>query len=155
MRLAYSFEDRGRPRHVHRALTEEPGQRRLQHVVGQWNECWRSGRSVLHVYDEGTSLRFIDSRPCATRTCWTADGLAAEIYRLCDSAQTRASLIQRLIARPGATQTTIESAITGLVDDKVLLSLKDKVLALGVTPLSVFQAELLQISASASQQMGN
>jgi ribosomal peptide maturation radical SAM protein 1 len=155
MRLAYSFEDRGRPRHVHRALTEEPGQRRLQQVVGQWNERWRTARPVLHVSDEGTSLRFFGSRPCATRTSWTAEGLAAEIYRLCDSAQTRASLIQRLVAHPGATQTTIESAITGLVDDKVLLSLRDKVLALGVAPLSVFQAELLQISASASQQVGN
>jgi magnesium-protoporphyrin IX monomethyl ester (oxidative) cyclase len=134
-RLAYSFEDRGRPRHVHRALTDEPGQHALQQVVRQWNECWRALRPVLHVHDEGRRLRFFDTRPCATRSSWRADPLTAEIYRLCDSAQTPAGLDQRLASR-GASATTqeIESALTELLDAKVLLSLKGKLLALGVPP---------------------
>ena len=56
MRLAYSFEDSGHPRHVHRAMTDEPGQRRLQEVVREWNESWRTARPVLHVHDDGSRL---------------------------------------------------------------------------------------------------
>ena len=102
MRLAYSFEDRGRPRHVHRGLTDEPGQRQLQEVVRHWNDAWRTAPPVLHVDDDGHRLLFFDSRPCATRRSWTTEGMGAEIYRLCDSAQTPAALIHQLSARRGA-----------------------------------------------------
>src|SRR6185369_11973615 len=81
MRLAYSFEDNGRPRHMHRAFSDEPGQQRLQYVVVEWNQMWRSSRPVLAVYDEGDRLRFFDTRPCAIQRSWTVEGLEADIYR--------------------------------------------------------------------------
>jgi magnesium-protoporphyrin IX monomethyl ester (oxidative) cyclase len=136
MRLAYSFEDRERPRHVHRSLTEEPGQSQLQEVVWRWNHSWRASPPVLHVHDEGHRLCFLDTRPCARHRSWSTDGLGAAIYRLCDSAQTRTGLMHRLSTERGTDVTVaeVESAIAELLDAKVMLSLKGKVLALGVCP---------------------
>jgi len=87
-------------------------------------------------HDDGHRLLFFDSRPCATRRSWTTEGMGAEIYRLCDSAQTPAALIHQLSARRGAdiAGQELEAAIDALLDAKVLLSLKGKLLALGVPP---------------------
>jgi ribosomal peptide maturation radical SAM protein 1 len=136
MRLAYSFQDSGRPRHVHRGLSDQPGQLELQEVVWQWNEIWRNSRPVLQAYDEGDRVLFFDTRPCASQRSWTAGGLEAEVYRLCDSAQTRAALIPQLSARRGAevSRQEIDPAIDNLLENQVLLSLNGKLLALGVSP---------------------
>ena len=134
MRLAYSFEDSGRPRHMHRAMTDEPGQHRLQQVVREWNDAWRGSPPVLQVRDDGDRLQFVDSRPCATRMRWTTEPLEAEVYRLCDSAQTPAALTHLVSVRRG-TEVAIadlQPGIDSLLDAKVLLSLKGKLLALGV-----------------------
>jgi ribosomal peptide maturation radical SAM protein 1 len=134
MRLAYSFEDSGRPRHAHRGLVEEPGQQCLQHVVREWNERWHASRPVLNVHDAGDRLQFTDSRPGAARAAWTVGGLEAAVYRLCDSAQTPAALAQQLTAQSAGEVTApeVESAIRELLDTRVVLSLKGRVLALGV-----------------------
>lgn len=134
MRLAYSFEDSGRPRHVHRGLSHDPGQRKLQEVVWEWNETWRNSQPLLHAYDAGDRVDFYDTRPCARQTNWTATGLESEIYRLCDSAQTPAALLHQLSAQRGAgvSQPEIDPVIDNLLDAKVLLSLNGKLLALGV-----------------------
>jgi magnesium-protoporphyrin IX monomethyl ester (oxidative) cyclase len=130
MRLAYSFEDTGRPQHMHRGMSDEPGQQQLQQVVMHWNEIWRHSRPVLQVKDEGVRLHFFDTRPCAIRTYWSVEGLAADIYRLCDSAQTCAALESQL--NPEISDHEIESAVRSLTDTKVLLSLNGKLLAIGV-----------------------
>ena len=124
---------------MHRGLAEEPGQSQLQDVVREWNASWHTSRPVLQVHDEGDRLRFVDSRPCARQSTWTMEGLEAEIYRLCDSAQTPAALMHQLSAGGAANVTTsaVESAIDSLLDTQVVLSLKGKVLALGVRPDSL------------------
>ena len=116
MRLAYSFEDSKRPRHMHRALSEEPGQQRLQDVVMQWNQLWRSAKPVLEVRDEGERLRFFDTRPCAIQSTWTIEGVEADVYRRCDAAKVLTS--------------EEEMAIQNLIRNKVLLALNGKYLAL-------------------------
>ncbi len=125
MRLAYSFEDSKRPGRMHRGLSDEPGQRRLREVVSHWNNIWQQSRPVLQVYDDGRRLHFLDTRPSAARRSWTAEGLEADVYRLCDTAQTTAALSSQL-------KTDIEPAITSLLETKVLLSLNNKLLALAV-----------------------
>ena len=127
MRLAYSFEDSKRPQHMHRGLSDYPGQQRLQYVVREWNELWRSSRPVLQVYDDGDRLRFYDTRPCAIQRSWTIEGLEAEIYRLCDSARTPRALKSQLSATEA-----LDAAISNLLASKVLLSINDKLLAIGV-----------------------
>jgi hypothetical protein len=54
------------------------------------------------------------------------EGLEADIYRLCDSAQTRSALKAQLKTPE------IEPAIDSLIRSKVLLSLNDKLLAIGI-----------------------
>jgi ribosomal peptide maturation radical SAM protein 1 len=134
MRLAYSFEDNGRPRHMHRGLSDEPGQKQLQEVVREWNDVWHSSQPVLQVYNEGNRLHFWDTRPCANQRSWTAEGLEAEVYRLCDSAQIPAALNRELSARHGVevSMQEIGPAIDNLLRSKVLLSLNGKLLAIGV-----------------------
>ncbi len=130
MRLAYSFEDSGRPRHMHRAFSDEPGQQRLQYVVVEWNQMWRNSRPVLAVYDEGDRLRFFDTRRCAIQRSWIVEGLEADIYRLCDSARSHAALKSQLGRE--VSNEDLELAIDNLLNTKVLLSLNDKLLAIGV-----------------------
>ena len=125
MRLAYSFEDSKRPQHMHRGLSDQPGQQRLQYEVREWNELWRGSRPVLQVSDEGDCLRFVDTRPCAIQRSWTIEGLEAKIYRLCDSARTRTTLKSQLSATED-----LEPAISNLLSSKVLLLMNNKLLAL-------------------------
>jgi ribosomal peptide maturation radical SAM protein 1 len=134
MRLAYSFEDSGRQRHIHRAMQDQPGQQELEKVVRQWNQIWSTSPPVLRACDEGGQLRFIDTRSCAYQPSWIAGELEAEIYRLCDSAQAPAALLQQLSNRRGkqVSMREIEPAIECLCEAKVLLELNGKMLGLGV-----------------------
>jgi hypothetical protein len=136
MRLAYSFEDSGRRGHIHRGLSDAPGQKQLHDVVRQWNNVWRSSRPVLQVCDEGTGVRFYDTRPCASQRSWFAEGLEADVYRLCDYAQTPTALKKQLANQRGTeiSPAEIEKAINRLLESKVLLSMNEKLLALGVGP---------------------
>jgi ribosomal peptide maturation radical SAM protein 1 len=139
MRLAYSFEDKGRPRHMHRGLSDDPGQQELREVVRQWNEVWRNSRSVLQVYDDGSALQFFDTRPCAMQRSWIAEGLEADVYRLCDSAQSPSALLQQLSAQREVSPPEFQAAIDHLVELKVLLSLNGKLLGLAVSPNQLAQ----------------
>jgi len=132
MQLAYSFEDNQRPRHMHRAFSDEPGQQRLQEAVMYWNELWRGSRPVLQVHDDGERLRFVDTRPFAIHQSWTTTGLEAKIYRLCDSARTPAALKSQLTNNGDVSREEIDAAIGMLLAHKVLLSMNDKLLAIGV-----------------------
>jgi len=130
MRLAYSFEDSGRLRHMHRGVSDEPGQTELREVVQQWNESWYSSRPLLQVRDEGDRLQFFDTRPSSHQRAWTIKGLAADIYRCCDSAQTPAAIARTFAAQSDPEQ--IDQEITKLVGNGVVLSMSGKLLALGV-----------------------
>lgn len=134
MRLAYSFEDTKRPGHMHRGLCDEPGQQRLQYVIREWNDLWRNSRPVVEVHDDGHCLRFFDTRPCAIQRNWTIEGLEADIYRLCDSARTPSALKSQLSTAHGRqiSLEELERAISNLLGSKVLLSLNEKLLAIGV-----------------------
>jgi magnesium-protoporphyrin IX monomethyl ester (oxidative) cyclase len=118
MRLAYSFEDEKRPRHMHRAMSDAPGHEQLQEVVRYWNDLWRHSKPVLQVSGEGDGLRIRDTRPCAIQSYWTISGVAAEIYRQCDSAQPLSMF---------------KSAdIETLLNNKIMLAMNGKLLAIGV-----------------------
>jgi hypothetical protein len=73
---------------------------------------------VLQVYDEGDGLRVIDTRPCAIQTNWTIRGVAAEIYRQCDSAQPLANFKSQ--------------DIEPLLNNKLMLAMHGKLLSIGL-----------------------
>ena len=134
MRLAYSFENSGQEGHVHRGLQDEPGQQELQEVVQHWNRIWQDSRPVLRVCEEGRRLRILDTRPCAQQRSWMTGELEADIYHLCDSAQTPAALLRGLSARRGTevSMQEAEPAIENLCRNNVLLRLNGKLLGVGV-----------------------
>jgi ribosomal peptide maturation radical SAM protein 1 len=135
MHLAYSFEDVEHQGHIHRAMHEQPGQQRLQEVLQEWNHVWHTARPALYVYQEGPRMRVVDSRGIAPRRVWTTDGLEAEVYRLCDSAQTPAGIMKQISARYNAevSPEDVEASIRTLCDAKVLLQMNGRLLSLGVT----------------------
>lgn len=126
MRLAYSFEDSAHDGHIHRGQHEQPGQQQLQGVLEEWNKAWYTSRPVLRVYDEGPRLRMVDTRPCAHERTWMVEGLEADVYRICDSAQTEAALQRRLSAG------NVGAAIDRLCAAKLMLRHDGRLLALGV-----------------------
>ena len=131
MRLAYSFEDSNRPGHAHRGFQAAPGQQRLQEAVQEWNFLWNSSRPQLQALDDGEKLHFVDTRPCAFETQWTAAELESEIYRLCDCAQTPTALLQRLTASgKNVSVEEVKAGIETLCAAKVALYLSGKMFAL-------------------------
>src|SRR5262245_23443731 len=135
MRLAYSFEDSGQRGHIHRGLQDQPGQQELQEVVRHWNALWQTSRPVLRIYDEGQQLQIVDTRPGAPQRSWIAGALEAEVYRLCDTAQTPTALLKQLSTRRGTevSMQEVAPAIETLCHAKVLLPLHGKLLGIGVT----------------------
>jgi magnesium-protoporphyrin IX monomethyl ester (oxidative) cyclase len=134
MELAYSFEDERQPGHVHRGLPGQPGQQKLQAAVEEWNDRWHTSRPVLRVRDEGDRLDVVDTRPCARQRTWTSGALEAEIYRLCDSAQAPASVLNQLRARHGreVPAPEVDAAIEALCRANLVLCLNGKLLGVGV-----------------------
>jgi magnesium-protoporphyrin IX monomethyl ester (oxidative) cyclase len=131
MRLAYSFEDTNHPGHAHRGFQEAPGQQRLQATVQEWNSLWNGSRPALRAFDDGESLHFLDSRPCAVQQQWTAGELEGQIYKLCDCAQTPIALVEQLPVRGKSVKLEeVKASIETLCAAKVALHLNGKVLAL-------------------------
>ena len=90
----------------------------------QWNDLSRGAKPVLHVHEEGAGLRVVDTRPCAIQSNWTITGVAAQIYRLCDSAQTMTALKTKVDA-------DLNAGLDTLLKNKVMLAMHDKLLAIG------------------------
>ena len=133
MRLAYSFEDEADHSHIHRGLHSQHGQQELQTVLEEWRHLWSSNRPILQVYPEGSGLRIVDTRPTAREPSWSAGEIEAEVYRVCDSAQTPATLMKQILARRADLPIEeVQAAIHTLCEAKVLLNLNGKLLSLGI-----------------------
>jgi len=114
-------------------VQEGPGQRELQETVQRWIDLWSSSRPRLEVCDDDRRLRFLDTRPGARRTHWTAGELESEVYRLCDSGQSSAALLETLTARGAqVSMLELEEAIDGLCAAQVAVRLGGKLLGLAV-----------------------
>jgi ribosomal peptide maturation radical SAM protein 1 len=135
MRLAYSFEDRGAEGHIHRGLHSQPGQQELQGVLQEWNRLWHTSRPILQVGIEGSELQIVDSRPVTHERNWIVGEMEAEVYRLCDSAQTPSALLKQISARRemGVSMEKVYTAIQTLCNAKVMLQMNGKVISLGIT----------------------
>ncbi len=135
MRLAYSFENHNQPEHIHRSVHNQPGQQKLQTVIKEWNATWNSSRPRLHVHDEGTRLRIVDTRPCAHDKNCTTGEMEAAVYRLCDTAQTYEALLKQLSIQyeSEVSVNDIKPAIETLCKARVLLPISGKLLSLGIS----------------------
>ncbi len=139
MRLAYSFENHNQAEHIHRSVQNQPGQQKLQTVIEEWNANWNSSRPILHVHDEGTKLRVIDTRSSTRDTYWTAGEMEASVYRLCDTAQTSQTLLKQLSMQyeSEVSFNDIQPAIDTLCRARVLLPISGKLLGIGINQQQV------------------
>ncbi len=124
--LAYFFED---------AATADgatPGIEALGRRLAEWQRLFAEPlRPVLCVTDRGDAVDLLDTRPDAARRRTTLGALDADVYRACDPALTAAELTRRL-ARPGADADAVRAALGRLVDQRLVLDLHGRYLALGV-----------------------
>lgn len=134
-RLAYYFEDAHRPRQRHRGHAATPGQRAIRSLLAQWNESWARGTAPrLRLIDGGDHLRLLDTRPNAPVQRWTLEGLAMDVYRLCNSAQTPAALHRKLSAQHPTPLSLedVETRANALCKAGLMLRWHNKLLALAV-----------------------
>lgn len=121
--LAYFFRDANRPKNG----TVLPGVAALQAAVVEWRKCYAQRlRPVLSATDDGESLRFFDTRPCAPRRRVELQGFSRELYLACDSAPT----LKDLVARFHNDSKGIEQGLQDLIRAKLLLESRGKYLGL-------------------------
>ena len=127
--IAYFFYDaNAKDRHVPKASFVELGTQ-----VSHWkNAFFREYPAVFCVTDRGDVLDFYDTRPCAPERRVRIDGLAREIYLVCDPSKGEADILKRFATgEPGAPSADlVKEILDDLSARKLMLHLNDKYLSL-------------------------
>jgi magnesium-protoporphyrin IX monomethyl ester (oxidative) cyclase len=92
-------------------------------------------RPVLAMREEEGCLAITDTRPCAVQREILLEGLAAEIYRACDAAQTPEQLVKLLQenGNPGIAWSEVQPIVERLRAQKILLPLDGRFISLAVS----------------------
>lgn len=118
--IAYFFEDQpGSIRRIERDRHESPLQA-TRGVVQDWKKRSRQSLPpILSVEDDGSTLKFLDTRPCAPSFRQTLEGPLRELYLACDEPRSERSLGEPAL-------------VEELVRRKLVLELNGRYLALAV-----------------------
>jgi ribosomal peptide maturation radical SAM protein 1 len=166
--LAYFFEDckdldatQIHP-YEQRVQLMQPGLDQVRAQVEEWVRLfWEGLPPILSMTDNGTSLRILDTRPCAMNRFHHLKGLARDIYLACDEATAALALIDALskVCYPEVLWGDIAPVIDQLKQNKLLLELNDKFLSLAVQgsvptlpPLKNFPGGCFNLSKQADAQ---
>jgi ribosomal peptide maturation radical SAM protein 1 len=102
--------------------------------VKRWAElasaAYPEERPQLDLYQSHGSLVIRDSRPCAVTSLHVLDGLAAAVYRFCDSVQTRKGLTRKLSL--DATESDIQQTLDELIAAQLAVEIEGQYIALAV-----------------------
>ncbi len=142
--FAYFFDDYTVDRDHVGSIAEaprRPGLATLQAAMAAWQMSWSAQMNAsaehqvlphLIAEDAGGRVILFDSRACRSAERIELDGLAADVYRACDRAQTRTLLERTLAALPGGAPDwdEVEAVLADLSARKVLLALDDWYFAL-------------------------
>jgi ribosomal peptide maturation radical SAM protein 1 len=141
MELAYFFEDKT-TWHLKKPIGRDPlqmlpGQREVESCIHEWAAgFWgMRGRPLLVTVDRQDCLRIIDTRPVAVTRTHSFQGLAAVLYRACSEAISPKALLSRIRTEQkdeGITWEDLEGHLNGFIDNKLMLLLSDKYLALAL-----------------------
>jgi ribosomal peptide maturation radical SAM protein 1 len=123
---------------------KRPGLRKLQEVVFDWQVQW-AGRmnaaaantvepAVLEMRDEAGRILIRDTRKCRLQPEQVLEGLAAQIYRVCDKALRPDAILKELTALGVQHRgwEEVGAAVQALCDQKLLLGLDGWYLSLAV-----------------------
>jgi ribosomal peptide maturation radical SAM protein 1 len=105
----------------------------LTRAVQHWWNVYRIApeeRPRLDLHHINDTLIIQDTRPCAVAATHRLEGLIAEIFLFCDTAQTRSTITHYL--PPTTTEPEIEAALQYLQDAKLLVALYGHFLSLAV-----------------------
>lgn len=126
--LAYFFVQEDRVRDS----MPSSGRAALSRQVSQWVSLHKRPLRPLLCMDRSDTgeIRILDTRPCATARRHVLGGWEARLYEACDPATTRKVLLQRFENETHADE--IETALSSLIEKKLLLDFGGKLLALAV-----------------------
>jgi ribosomal peptide maturation radical SAM protein 1 len=96
--------------------------------VEEWTRLAASKPARLDAYGTGDLLVIEDTRPCAARPQHIFTGLAARVYRECDTAARSATLARRL----GADEADIRGVVQRFLDERLMVDMDGQVLSLAV-----------------------
>lgn len=137
--LAYFFED---PAEMARRIPDENGKRKdrpgleaLKACVKEWKRLEQAKEPpMLSMKDDGDRLLVTDTRPCATESRISLEGLAYFVYKACDRALSPRELQKVLRTQSGLNVgwEEIEPIVVELQERKILVDLNNRLLSLAV-----------------------
>lgn len=110
-----------------------PGRDALQERVHEWVRSYRSPEPpILKMTEEASRTTIVDTRPIAPRRHVVLEGLAHRVHRICDRALTLSSIVNALSedGGPAVTAAEVTAQLQSLVDDKLVLRMGQRYLAL-------------------------
>jgi hypothetical protein len=134
--LSYTFKDKfytlikNEPQMA--ALFERHGVRNLERAVFQW--CVASisqNQPVLSMKISDKEIIIRDTRPAAVASSFRLEGVQKELYLACDQAE-REDRVCQILRDKGFGSSDIEAAIRNLLDNRLLVRLDQRLLALAV-----------------------
>lgn len=114
------------------ALFPRSGLQNLKEAILQWfKNAFSQDPPVLSMREDSNTLVIKDTRPIAIAPCFCLTGVQKEIYLSCDQAQ-KESELQQMLQDKGFEQKDIDIAIQKLLENKLLIRIDSRLLALAV-----------------------
>jgi ribosomal peptide maturation radical SAM protein 1 len=138
--FAYLFERVDSP-HKQPVIGTGTGMKQLEKVLFEWAEMWWAFKNnqterpcVVRMEEKGGTIEIQDTRPCSVERHHSITGIAAEIYKICDTAVTLPQLMSRVHALTGSniSEKNVLSILDRFEQCKLLLKLEDRYLSLAV-----------------------
>lgn len=96
--------------------------------VEEWAALAETKPPRLDAYAVGKMLVIVDTRPCATRRQHVFTGLAAQVYRECDTAVKAPGLARRILAP----EADVRQAIHRFLEEKLMVEMNGQFLSLAI-----------------------
>lgn len=113
-----------------------PEHQTLQAWIAQWgNLFWSEHPPILRIIgDKVDRLKIVDTRPCATESELSLEGLTYQVYMACDRAVTPRELVEALHRQYGldVSWNDVQPVVDELRARKIVLDLDGRLLSLGV-----------------------
>lgn len=142
--LAYYFHDQQR-RSAKEELERRPHLKKVMKSLAVWNMLWGQGgmettrdKPVLVMREEENRIHIKDTRPCAVSSSHILEGLACEVYKVCDDIHTSSGILSAL-AKGGHSNLSVEK-VQNVLDElrkrRILLGLNDRYMRLALREVS-------------------